>query len=106
MNYVDKKIALKYLANSEILFNKVKQSFLYSYQNGVEEINHFCNTNNVEELYRYIHSIKGISLNIGSMILYEDSEAVLDKIKKEGKIPSLEQFIFTLRNVCHELSNL
>lgn len=106
MNYVDKEIALKYLANSEKLFNKVKDSFLNSYKNAVEDINYLCNTNNIDELYRYIHSIKGISLNIGSMVLYEDSEAVLEKIKKEAKLPSLEQFIYTLRNVCYELSKL
>lgn len=107
MSYVDKKIALQYLANSEKLFDKVKNSFLNSYKNAIEDINELVNSNSKEELYRYIHSIKGISLNLGSMILYEDSCNVLEKLKKEDEnLPSLEQFVHTLRSVYQELERL
>ncbi|MBE6137158.1 MAG: hypothetical protein E7176_02045 [Erysipelotrichaceae bacterium] len=107
MSYVDKKVALQYLANSEKLFDKIRLSFLNSYKNAVEEINEMISQDNREDLYRYIHSIKGISLNLGSMILYEDSCNVLEKIKKEDtSLPSLEQFIYTLRSVYDELERL
>lgn len=107
MNYVDKSIAMKYLANSEKIFNKVKESFLNTYKNGVEEINTLYQENNTDALYRYIHSLKGISLNVGSMILYEDACSILEKIKKEeDNLPSLDQFIYTFRNVYLELSRL
>lgn len=107
MNYVDKNVALKYLAGNENIFNKVKNSFIASYKNALSEINKMCEDHDLEELYRYVHSIKGISLNIGSMILYDDCVDVLEKMKKEGnKIPSLEQFINTLQNVCLELEQL
>ncbi len=107
MNYVDKSIALKYLANNEMVFHKVKESFLNTYKNGVEELTRLYNEKNKEDLYRYIHSLKGISLNIGSMVLYEDACYILDKLKKEGNdLPSLEQFIYTLRNVYDELIRL
>ncbi len=107
MNYVDKSIAMKYLANSEKIFNKVKESFLNTYKNGVEEINTLYQENDVDALYRYIHSLKGISLNVGSMILYEDACSILEKIKKkEDNLPSLDQFIYTFRNVYLELSRL
>lgn len=107
MSYVDKRVALQYLANSEKLFDKIRLSFLKSYKNAVEEINEMLSNDNKEDLYRYIHSIKGISLNLGSMILYEDSCNVLEKIKKEEiSLPLLEQFIHTLRSVYDELERL
>lgn len=107
MKYVDKSIALKYLAGNENIFNKVKNSFISSYKNAIASINQMCEEHNLDELYRYVHSIKGVSLNIGSMILYDDCNDVLEKMKKESnKIPSLEQFINTLQNVCLELEQL
>lgn len=107
MNYVDKAIALKYLANSEKIFNKIKESFLITYKDGVYEIQKLFQENKREDLYRYIHSLKGISLNLGSMVLYEDACDVLEKLKKEDKnLPSVEQFIYTFRNVYSELENL
>lgn len=107
MSYVDKKVALQYLANSEKLFDKVKNSFLNGYKNAVADINELSSSNNREELYRYIHSIKGISLNLGSMILYEDACDILEKLKKEeSNLPSLEQFVHTLRSVYQELERL
>lgn len=107
MNYVDKKIALQYLANSEMIFNKLKTSFLNSYRDAEMVITRLVNENNIEELYRYIHSIKGISLNIGSEVLYEDSILVLDKLKKEEiDLPLIKRFIETIRFVCKELESL
>lgn len=107
MKYVDKDIALKYLANSEIIFNKIKASFLSSYKNAAQEIHQMISSANMDDLYRYIHSIKGISLNLGSTVLFEDCHAILDKIKREEDIlPDIDRFIFTLRNVISELESL
>ncbi len=107
MGYVDKKIALQYLANSENLFNKIKTSFLNNNQDTIDNITKCLLENNIEELHRIIHSIKGISLNIGSMVLYEDSSAVVEKLKKEEiDLPLLERFIDTFNNVYLELSRM
>lgn len=107
MNYVDKKIALQYLANSELIFNKLKNSFLNSYKDGEATITKLVNDKNIDELYRYIHSIKGISLNVGSQVLYDDSVLVLEKLKKEEiDLPLIKRFIETLRFVCKELEKL
>ena len=35
MSYIDKNIALKYLANSEKIFDKIKNKFLDDYKNFV-----------------------------------------------------------------------
>lgn len=107
MKYVDKSIALKYLANSESIFNKIKDSFLVSYKDAAKDIHKMISSSKMDDLYRYIHSIKGISLNIGSTVLFEDSTAILDKIKREENIlPDIDRFIFTIRNVVCELEAL
>lgn len=107
MGYVDKSVALKYLANSEKLFDRLKNNFLESNKNTLDDITNCVANNDVEGLHQIVHSIKGISLNLGSMPLYDDSIALLEKIKKgEISIPLLEQFIDTFRNVYNELSRL
>ena len=107
MGYVDKKIALQYLANSERLFDKIKTSFLNSYQNAEEDIKKLLDERNIEELHRYVHSIKGISLNIGSMTLYDDSSALVEKLKKEEiNLHLIDNFIETLNYVLLELKQL
>ena len=91
----------------ENLFNKIKTSFLNNNQDTIDNITKCLLENNIEELHRIIHSIKGISLNIGSMVLYEDSSAVVEKLKKEEiDLPLLERFIDTFNNVYLELSRM
>jgi hypothetical protein len=105
--YVNKKLALSYLAGSEIIFNKLKNNFLDSYKNYNDDILSFYNSNNYEELYRYIHNIKGISLDLGSKPLYDDSIAVLEEFKKDVyNIANINKLIDTLENVCNELKEL
>jgi hypothetical protein len=105
--YVNKVLALSYLAGSEKIFEKLKSSFLSSYKNFNDDILSFYNSNNYEELYRYIHNIKGISLNLGSKELYEDSIIVLEEFKKDVyNIANINKLIDTLENVCNELKEL
>ena len=105
--YVDKKIALQNLANSEALFNKMKTGFLKQFQNAVEKINELYQNKDYDAMHQYIHSIKGMSLNVGSQNLYDDADLVLEKINKEAlDLPCLEQFIFTFRSVYEELSRI
>ena len=106
MSYIDKNIALKYLANSEKIYDKIKNKFLDDYKDIVVDLEKISSTNQIEEIYRYIHSLKGVSLYIGSQVLYDDCTVFLDKIKMEGtNIPSLEQIINTMKNVYFELEN-
>ncbi|MBQ3253934.1 MAG: Hpt domain-containing protein [Acholeplasmatales bacterium] len=107
MAYVDKNVALKYLANSESLFDRIRKGFLANNKDGIEKINQYVEDENIQDLYNYIHSIKGISLNLGSNTLYEDSQAVLEKLKKEEiNLPLIEMFIDTFKCVYDELSRM
>jgi hypothetical protein len=105
--YVNKVLALSYLAGSEKIFEKLKSSFLSSYKNFNDDILSFYNSNNYEELYRYIHNIKGISLNLGSKELYEDSIIVLEEFKKDVyNFSNIEKLLNTLKIVYNELEEL
>ena len=105
--YVNKVLALSYLAGSEKIFYKLKLSFLESYKNYQDDIINFYNSSNYEELYRYIHNIKGISLNLGSKMLYDDSVLVLEEFKKDVyNISTIEKLLNTLSNVYRELELL
>jgi hypothetical protein len=105
--YIDKGLALSYLAGSEKIYNKLRLSFLESYKNYNNDILSFYNSSNFEELYRYIHNIKGISLNLGSKELLNESIAVLEEFKKDVyNLSSIEKFLNTLSIVYKELEQL
>ena len=106
MPFVDKKIAVKNLANPKD-FDIFKNRFLKIYKNSVEEIVRLYNNNDFDELYNYISGINNISLNIGSSILYNDTLELLDKIKRgEYSNLALDDLYQTLRYVYDELSNI
>lgn len=106
MKYVDKNVALRNLANSNQLFEKNKNNFLKNFNGAVDKITNLVSNNLVDELYNYISSIRNLALNVGAQVLYDDANIVLDQIKKDGNIPSLEQFVFSFRNTYFELENI
>jgi len=106
MSYVNKNTALRNLANSDKLFKKFQNNFLNRYKNGIEELTNLVAENDVNGVYDYINSIKSYALNIGSEALDNDSNIVLEEIKRNGKIPSLEVFIETFRYVYQELERI
>lgn len=107
MSYVDKNVALKYCANSQAMFQKNKDRFLANYSNAKNKIASYVSNNDLDGLYNYICAIKNTSLNIGSSVLNDDSDMLLDKIKKGDNIISLiEMYIETLDMVILELSRL
>ena len=104
MPFVDKKIAIKNLANPKD-FDVFKNRFLKMYKNAVEEIVRLVDNNDMDDLYNFISGINNISLNIGSSILYNDTLELLDKIKRGELSPQiLDDLYQTLRYVYDELS--
>ena len=104
MPFVDKSIAVKNLANPKD-FDIFKNRFLKIYKNVVEEIVRLVENNDMDSLYNYISGINNISLNIGSSILYNDTQELLDKIKRGELSPQiLDDLYQTLRYVYDELS--
>jgi signal transduction histidine kinase/DNA-binding response OmpR family regulator len=90
---IDRELGLKNLQGNRKLYRKVLQVFLENYQNinlkALED----------EELSRIIHTIKGLSLNIGAEKLYIVTEQLNEK--REEKL--LAAFDLELKKVIAEL---
>ena len=94
MSYVNKKEAVRNLSNPKD-FDVFKNMYLKKYSDAKE---------NVAKLLNYLQGINNISLNIGSAFLKNDTDYVIDKIKKGELSPNdLEALSETLDNVYSEL---
>ena len=80
MELVDLNISKEYLGDSNELFELVRNSFLETYKNYIEELEKL---HTAKELYSPIHSLKGITLNLGFKKLYDSSNQVLVKLRED-----------------------
>lgn len=107
MELINKDIAMEYLMGNEIIYNKIKDSFLASYQNYKNIYQEFKEREKIEEAYNYIHSIKGISLNLGAEVLYRYASKALEILKKEQwRNDVIDQFFIALELTYNELKFL
>ena len=96
MAYIDKKIAMQYLANSEKIFDKLKTNFLNTYKNFKPQMESYIKNNDFDSIHNLIHQIKGISLNIGSEVLYDDSIKILDEKYGHENIKVVKDVYYTV----------
>ncbi|MCR5113605.1 MAG: hypothetical protein K6A63_06690 [Acholeplasmatales bacterium] len=106
MGYVNKKDAVRNMSNPKD-FDIFKARFLKKYEKANEEINRLYENNDIDILFDYIQAINSIALNVGSQFLKNDTDFVLDKMKKGELTPSdLEALIETIQAVYNELKLL
>lgn len=104
MKYISYELAMNYLMNNRNIFIKIKNSFITSYKNYEKDFNKLLKEKNLEETERYIHSIKGISLNLGAKQLYDTAVNALEKIRKElWEQKVLKDFYIALKKTYIEL---
>ena len=107
MLYINKRIAMQYLMGNESIYNKIKNSFLISNSNYINRYIEIIDSNNIDEAYSYIHSIKGISLNLGAEKLFDSCNVVLEELKKGlWKKDLIEDFFKVLKGTYEELNFL
>lgn len=100
----DYDIAMNYLGNNDKLFNIVASSFISSYENFEKDLISSINRNDLERVHLLIHTLKGITLNLGCVDLYEKCIIVLPFVKKNIiKKEDLEQLILVYKNSYNEL---
>ena len=103
MSYVNKKEAVRNLSNPKD-FDVFKNMSLKKHSDAKEVIAKLYSENDLDELLNYIQAINNISLNVGSAFLKNDTDYVIEKIKKGELSPSdLEALSETLDNVYTEL---
>ena len=107
MEYIDKNLAMEYLMGNTTIFNKIKNSFLESYKNYEEDYMKLVEAYDFSGLEIYIHSLKGISLNLGARVLYDRAIEALDPIRKKlWNAEVINSFIIALRGTYQELNSL
>lgn len=108
---LDKNIALEYLGNNVSLYNKLIREYVYNYKTLDNEMIMYLEKRDYKNLYHKIHDIKGLSLYLGSKVLYEYgsylSKNLIDYISDEEiNITLLEEiklFIKYYKNYVNEL---
>ena len=104
MKYISYELSMNYLMNNKNIFIKIKNSFLESYKTYKQDFKKLLKNKDFAELERYIHSIKGISLNLGAKILYDTCVNALQYIRKElWDNQTLKDFYIALRKTYKEL---
>ena len=103
MSYVNKKEAVRNLSNPKD-FDVFKNMYLKKYSDAKEKIAKLYSEQELDELLNYIQGINNIALNVGSAFLKNDTDYVIEKLKKGDLTPNdLEALSETLDNVYSEL---
>lgn len=80
MAYVDKREALRNLSNPND-FNIYKNMFIKMYdKNLIDKIKQTYNDKQYQDLYELINNINKIALNIGSLVLFDETKNLLNEI--------------------------
>lgn len=81
MEYINRETWSEYLGGSEDMFKVIGTSFLSSYENFEVKLTQAFNKNDLEVCLNEIHSLKGITLNLGMNELYEATKLGCEKIR-------------------------
>ena len=104
MKYISYELSMNYLMNNKNIFIKIKNSFLESYRSYKLDYKKLLKNKDFIGLEKYIHSIKGISLNLGAKPLYDACVNALQNIRKElWDNQTLKDFYIALRKSYKEL---
>lgn len=91
--YIDFKLGLTYCANNECLYKSLIKRFLIKYKNFSDTIKN----STMDEIKNIIHTIKGITYNLGAKLLYDYSL----KFEVDNKI--LGEYVNVFNNTYNEL---
>jgi two-component system, sensor histidine kinase and response regulator len=83
---VDSKAGLQRINNNRKLFLRLLGKFSKNYAAFVPELKNCLEAGKDEETKRMVHTLKGVSGNIGAMKLHEFTIILDDKLKKQEKI--------------------
>ena len=107
MNKIDLNVALEYLGGIREMFDIVGNSFLDSYKDSENRIKNYIKDNNYKHIYNDIHSLKGITLNLGMVNLYDSSVKVLENLKLNIiNISDIDNFLKVFNETYFELNQL
>lgn len=107
MKFVDYPTAMSYLAGNEEIFKTVAMSFLESYRDFKELVDRSIYNKDYEGTHLLIHSLKGISLSLGFIPLYNVLIEMLIEIKEKNISSQLKERMYEIfDNTYQELQEL
>ena len=107
MNKIDLNVALEYLGGIREMFDIVGNSFLDSYKDFENRMKNYIKDNNYKLVYNDIHSLKGITLNLGMVSLYDSSVKVLENLKLNIiNISDIDDFLKVFNETYFELNQI
>ncbi len=92
---LDNNLALEYMGNNQDLYSKVVKLYVQENHQQVELMKEYLKDKKYWELYNCIHNIKGLSLNLGSRLLFSFSEYLCHNLVslKENKFKESQELI-------------
>lgn len=79
---IDDKISEEYLAGDEDTISVVRETYISEFEKASSLIKDFLKQKDYQKILDLVHRIKGVSLYIGSKILYDISSYICDCIRK------------------------
>ena len=89
---IDLKSGLKRVMGNKKLYKKILLEFCSNFNNATDNLKQMIKDNNIEEAKRLVHTMKGISGNIGANDLYQSS-TYLEKLVKDNNLNEIEKDI-------------
>ncbi len=94
---IDIQTGLFRVNHNEALYTKLLKSYFLDFRDAPDKIRHYLNAQETEEAKRLVHSIKGVSANLGITTLFEAAKTAELEITTEGGIQSITWDEFTGR---------
>lgn len=107
MAYIEKEVWMEYLGGMEVIFLKIANSFIESYKDFKSNVLDALENEKKSELYNHIHSLKGITLNMGMVKLYDSCQEALSYLKKDiVDRKSIDDLLVVFENTYSELKGI
>lgn len=78
---IDEALALNYLGNDQNVYRIMKTNYLREYQDFEDKIDKCLQNKDNKKLELLIHKLKGISLYLGSNMLYEFATYLVEQVR-------------------------
>lgn len=98
---VDIEYALSTMNNLEFILVKLYKEFLKNNENLIEELEKLFDTD-IKEAKRHVHSLKGISTNLGSKKMYEVSKN-FEEALMNGDIEVIKKEFITFKSTFEKM---
>lgn len=104
---IDQEKGLSTLMNNKTIYFNVLKRF-YNRYNDTKKLYAYLENQDYNELYFEIHTIKGLSLNLGAVNLHSLSVTLNDQYKTETlvDVKLVKQFLIELNTVIKEIKNI